>query len=86
MLDVLIIVPRCGLVKWRQANSERIASIQLGTETGRFTDGKKFRYIVADGDWIDRIRGLSFREYKIEQGANLTTREIAALQARMQIS
>lgn len=85
MLDVLVIIPRCGLTKWRHDNSERIASIQLGTQTGRFDDGKKFRYTVADGDWLERLRGIRFREYKIEQGCNLTTREIASLQAMMQI-
>lgn len=86
MLDVLVVIPPCGLAKWRTDNSERIASIQLGTQTGRFEDGKKFAYRVADGDWLERLRGIRFREYRIEQGCNLTTREIAALQAMMQIS
>ncbi len=85
MLDVLVIIPPCGLLKWRQDNSEQIAFIQLGTQTGRFMDGLKFRYVVVDHhDWLDRIRGIRFREYRVEQGCNLTTREIAALQAMMQ--
>lgn len=81
MLDVLVIIPSCGLAKWRNDNSDRIAFIQLGTQTGRFEDGKKFRYVViGHHDWLDRIR------FRVEQGCNLKTREIAALQAMMQLS
>jgi hypothetical protein len=87
MLDVLVIIPTCGLARWRNDNSEQIAFIQLGTQTGRFEDGKKFRFVVInDHDWLDRLRGIRFREYRIERGCNLTTREISALQAMMQIS
>lgn len=87
MLDVLVIIPNCGLTAWREANSEHIAFIQLGTQTGRFEDGKKFRYVVLNHhDWLERLRGIRFREYRIERGCNLNTREIAALQAMMQIS
>lgn len=87
MLDVLVIIPNCGLAAWRAENSDRIAAIQLGTQTGRFEDGKKFRYVVLNHhDWLDRLRGIRFREYRIERGCNLSTREIAALQAMMQIS
>lgn len=87
MLDVLVIIPQAGLAAWRADNSEHIAFIQLGTQTGRFEDGKKFRYVVLNHhDWLERLRGIRFREYRIERGCQLMTREIAALQAMMQIS
>lgn len=88
MLDVLIVIPRCGLARWRNENSERISFLQLGTQTGRFGDGKKFRYVVMNdqNDWLERIRGLRIRDYKVEQGCNLKSHEIAALQTMMQLS
>lgn len=87
MLDVLVIIPQCGLAAWRAENSDRIAAIQLGTQTGRFEDGKKFRYVVLNHhDWLERLSGLRFRSYEIVVGCQLTTRELSALQAMMQIS
>jgi hypothetical protein len=86
MFDALIVIPHCGLASWRIRNEDAIASIQLGTQTGRFTNGERFRYVVANGEshWMERLRGLRFGRLQVEEGTNLVTHEIRSLQALLQ--
>lgn len=87
MLDVLIVIPQCGLAAWRMLNSEKIEHIQLGTQTGRFVNGEKFRYAIADSspDWMERLRGLRFRRLQVEEGTNLVSHQIRSMQALLQL-
>lgn len=86
MSEILILIPVAGLTSWRIRNEDEFADLQLGTQRGRFRDGTRFRYIIAEGDWLERVRGLRLSDYRIERGCNLTSHEITALQAMMQIS
>lgn len=86
MSELLIVIPRCGLTSWRVRNEDEFADLQLGTQRGRFHDGTRFRYIVTESGWLDRVRGLRISDYRIEPGCNLTSHEIGALQAMMQLS
>lgn len=77
---VLVVIGPCGLAAWRTKNDHRIKSIQVGTQVGEFNDGTRFKYIVAEGDWLQRLRGIRWAGY-MEFGINLKSHERASLQA-----
>jgi hypothetical protein len=86
MYDLLIVIPVGGIVDWRIRNQDEFSDLQLGTRRGRFKDGTRFRFIETESGWLEQIRGLRLRTYRIERGCNLTRHEITVLQARLQIS
>lgn len=77
---VLVVIGPCSLAAWRTANDHRIKSIQVGTQSGEFRDGTRFRYVIADGDWLTKIRGTRWSGF-LEFGVNLKSFERASLQA-----
>lgn len=86
MFDLLIIIPEAMFTAFRMDNSNRIASIQLGTQVGRLHDGRRFKVVVLDRNntWLDAIRGMRFHEYEIAYQAKLNSFELSAIQAMMQ--
>lgn len=86
VFDLLIIIPEARFTAFRMDNSNRITSMQLGTQVGRLHDGRKFRLVVVDRNntWLETIRGIRFREYEIQYQAKLTAYELASIQAMMQ--
>jgi len=82
----LILIPTAGLQTWIRENEHEFTSIQLGTQKGVMKDGTRFMYRVTEGDWLERLRGTTIKSYSITRGVRLTTFEISALQAMMQMS
>lgn len=86
MAHILILIAPCNLSYWLKSNEADIHWVQLGTQKGAFTDGRRFIYRVTEGDWLERLRGLRISEFKTTEGVRLNSFETSALQAMMQMS
>lgn len=82
----LFIINEAGLKNFRTAFEDKFESIQLGTQSGRLKDGRLFIYRVKSHDWLERLRGIRISSYETVGMVPLTTFEVSALQAMMQIS
>lgn len=80
----LILIPVAGLRSWLDENQSKIASVQLGTQRGVMKDGTRFTYCVAERDWLERLRGQRFKNYRATRGVRLNTHQVSCLQAMLQ--
>lgn len=82
----LILIPIAGLTTWIRENENEFMSLQLGTQKGVMKDGTRFMYRVTEGDWLERLRGIRLKSYRVTRGVRLNNFETSALQAMMQMS
>lgn len=80
----LILIPVAGLRGWLDDNRESFASVQLGTQKGVMKDGTRFTYCVTERDWLERLRGQRFKNYRVTPGVRLNTHQVSLLQAMLQ--
>lgn len=65
-------------------NEAKPESFQQGRMMG-VLNGQPFKIVSMNHrDWLEHIYGLRIKEYEVIYPAHLNTREVAALQARMQ--
>lgn len=81
-IDILFLCQR--IQHFEYDLGDQIKFFRRNERVGELINGKTFKVCVVDGEWLERIAGISLGEYRELDGVKISPREKLALQAMMQ--
>lgn len=84
MIDILYIANRVQHFEYDLG--DQIKTFRRSERIGELTNGKSFKLAIHEptGQWLERLRGIEFGEFRELDGVRISPRERLALQAMIQ--